>query len=73
MVHPCIPDYEGGGVELELHACHSTTSSRTLCKKKAITADDIDRTDGATLLCRDCYANDRSPQGDHKDVPIPPG
>ena len=72
MVHPCIPNYENAA-ELELHACHSTASTQTLCKKRTITADDIDRTDGATLLCRDCYANGKSAQGNHKDVPIPQG
>lgn len=71
MVHPCIPDFEGGGVEL--HACHSTSSTMTLCKKKTIRSDDVDRTDGATKLCRDCYPNDRTPTGKSKDVDIPPG
>jgi len=68
MVHPCIPDFEDSGDEL--HACHSTSSTKTLCKKKSITADDVDRTDGATKLCRDCYPNDRTPTGTSKEVDV---
>jgi hypothetical protein len=54
MVHPCIPEADGGTV---LHACESTRSKKTRCKI-AIEPDDIDQTDGATQLCRECYRKD---------------
>lgn len=68
MVHPCIPDYSGEGNEL--HACHSASSRKTVCKKKSITADDIDKTDGATLMCRDCYADAKGKVGPDNLVKI---
>lgn len=55
MVHPCIPDWDEGGVEL--HACHSKSSTKTLCNKKRIAPDDIDQTAGAQQVCLDCYGD----------------
>lgn len=71
MVHPCIPDYEGGGEEL--HACHSASSNKTVCKKKSITAEDVDKTDGAISMCRDCYPGDKGATTPDHLVDIPRG
>jgi hypothetical protein len=71
MVHPCIPDYDEGGVEL--HACHSPSSKKTLCKKKNISAGDVDKTDGAEQLCRDCYPGGKTDVTPDHLVDISPG
>ena len=67
MVHPCIPDWGDGGVEL--HACRSKSSTKTLCNNKHIAPDDIDQTAGAQAVCLDCYP-DRNRAGVENLVPI---
>ena len=69
MVHPCIPDYEGSGHEL--HLCHSTSAKRTVCKKKKLEPEDIDKSDGIDSMCPDCFPFPRTEPGNNDPVPIP--
>jgi len=68
MPHPCIPNWNDGGDQL--HQCHSTSSTKTTCKKKSITAQDIDKTDGARLKCLDCYPGAKGKPGPDNTVLI---